>query len=73
MGGEESVPAATIAVDNIYKCAYLRIVGWAPTSHKGFHDTIIDSSGQKIAHCYPTQQEKQTTEVIVVLYYKIEH
>jgi hypothetical protein len=73
MGREETVLAATIAVDNVDKGANLRIVGWAPTGHKGFHDTIIDSSCQKIAYRYPTQQEKQSAEVIVILNYQIEH
>jgi hypothetical protein len=58
MGREETVLASTIAVDNVDKCANLRIVGWAPTSHKGFHYTIVNGSSKKIAHRYPTQQEK---------------
>jgi hypothetical protein len=73
MGRKETVLATTIAIDNIDKGTNLRIVRWAPTSHKWFHDTIINSSCQKIAYRYPTQQEKQATEVIVILHYQIEH
>ena len=65
MSREKSVIASTIAVDDIYQMAYLRIVCGAPSCYKRLHYLIINSTSQRYTQTSSCNNEQDVADIAI--------
>ena len=72
MGGEETVVATTIAVDDVDEHAYLGVVSGSPTRHEGFHDHVVDGACQQHAETCGCHDHQDVAHGVVALQHHVE-
>ena len=72
MGGEETVLAATIAIDDINEGANDWIMGGTPTAYEGFDDEVVNRTGKEDAESCTAHDQTNALQAVMILHHQIE-